>query len=253
MHCTDTAMEKDVLGIQYVAASKPKHYGFYASYHIWMDREGRYCDSNIEAVKERVAGLLKGCWCKTGCQTQCCGYKGKGKICSEGCECTNCLNTQTLYQRPNTELDDLTEMSMEEIIADCPPRDDLVKWVFGDDIGDSEDEEDEHDDLNMYTSQLHHDLNMYTSQLHQIHALRSYYTTDSDSACVYNPSKCCPKTFWEKIYRTKLPLLLNNCILHNIRKNQLVLTLYVRVAAFNILSQGAALYAIRPFSIKIAT
>ena len=80
---------------------------------------------------------------------------------------------------------------MEEIIADCPPRDDLediTECVFGDDIGDSEDEEDEDDDSNMYTSQLQ-----------QIHALRSHYTTDSDCACVYNPSKCCPKTFWEKV------------------------------------------------------
>ena len=67
-------------------------------------------------------------------------------------------------------------MSMEEITADCPPRDDLediLEWVFGDDIGDSEDE-DEHDDSNMCTLQLHH-----------IHALRSHYTTNSNySACV---------------------------------------------------------------------
>ena len=112
MHCTDTGEGRAGYSIR-----GSKHYGSYTSYQISMDREGRYCDSNIEAVKERVAGLLKGCRCETGCQTQCCGYKGKGKICSEGCECTNCLNTQTPYQRPSTELYDLTEMSMEEIIA----------------------------------------------------------------------------------------------------------------------------------------
>ena len=47
----------------------------------------------------------------------------------------------------NTELDGLTEMSMEEIIAECPPRDklgDIMEWVFGDDSAESE-ESDEHD------------------------------------------------------------------------------------------------------------
>jgi len=41
----------------------------------------------------------------------------------------------------NTELDGWTEMSMEEIIAMCPPRDkleDIMEWVFGDDSEESE-------------------------------------------------------------------------------------------------------------------
>ena len=50
-------------------------------------------DTNIKEIMLRVTGLLKGCGCKTGCQTQRCGCKGKNKKCGEGCECRNCLNT----------------------------------------------------------------------------------------------------------------------------------------------------------------
>ena len=52
----------------------------------------------IDAIRERVAGLLKGCGCKTGCQTRQCGCKGKGKACGEGCNCMNCTNTDTCTQ-----------------------------------------------------------------------------------------------------------------------------------------------------------
>ena len=33
-------------------------------------------ENNMVAVREMVAGLLKGCSCKTGCETQQCGCKG---------------------------------------------------------------------------------------------------------------------------------------------------------------------------------
>ena len=54
------------------------------------------------------------------------------------------VRVHQLHIKDLTELDDLTEMSKEEIIADCPPRDDLediMEWMFGDDIGDNEDED----------------------------------------------------------------------------------------------------------------
>ena len=35
--------------------------------------------SNMDAVRERVAGLLKGCACKTGCLTRQCGCKKRAR------------------------------------------------------------------------------------------------------------------------------------------------------------------------------
>ena len=85
----------------------------------------------MDAVKERVEGLLKGCGCKTGCQTRQCRCKAKGKGCGEGCNCTNCTNT--LLPTPNVT-GSMEEMSIEEIIEDAPPEDldEIMEWVFGD-------------------------------------------------------------------------------------------------------------------------
>ena len=87
-------------------------------------------DINMDAVKERVEGLLKGCGCKTGCQTRQCRCKGKGKAYGEGCNCTNCNNTGV--QTPTTA--SMEEMNIEEIIEDSAPEDlnEIMQWVFGD-------------------------------------------------------------------------------------------------------------------------
>ena len=76
-------------------------------------------ENNMVAVRERVAGLLKGCSCKTGCETRQCGCKRNDKKCGEGCNCTNCKNKQHTTQTQE-ESDDLAEASIEEIIADGP-------------------------------------------------------------------------------------------------------------------------------------
>ena len=76
-------------------------------------------ENNMVAVRERVAGLLKGCSCKTGCETWQCGCKRNDKKCGEGCNCTNCKNKQHTTQIQE-ESDDLAEASIEEIIADGP-------------------------------------------------------------------------------------------------------------------------------------
>ena len=88
-------------------------------------------DVNMDAVKERVEGLLKGCRCKTGCQTRQCRCKAKEKGCGEGCNCTNCTNTH--LPTPNVT-GSMEEMSVEEIIEDAPPKDldEIMEWVFGD-------------------------------------------------------------------------------------------------------------------------
>ena len=52
-------------------------------------------EENIQNVNKRVAGLLKGCRCKTGCKTARCGCKKKGNVCSEGCECTDCTSNSS--------------------------------------------------------------------------------------------------------------------------------------------------------------
>ena len=101
--------------------------------------------ANMEAVRERVAGLTRGCHCRTGCGTSRCGCKGKGKSCSEGCKCTNCSNTQDALHRDST--DDLLEISVEEIIADENQTEvnDIMDWVFGN--SESFEEEFDQDDL----------------------------------------------------------------------------------------------------------
>ena len=88
-------------------------------------------DVNMDAVKERVEGLLKGCGCKTGCQTRQCRCKGKGNGCGEGCNCTNCTNT---HLPTPTVTGSMEEISVEEIIEDAPPEDldEIMEWVFGD-------------------------------------------------------------------------------------------------------------------------
>ena len=90
-------------------------------------------DTNIKEVMLRVTGLLKGCGCKTGCQTKRCGCKGKNKKCGEGCECRNCLNTPHSPQITSIENDEFIAASIEERISDGPLMedvDDIMDWVF---------------------------------------------------------------------------------------------------------------------------
>ena len=87
-------------------------------------------ESNMESIRDRVADLLKGCGCKTGCQTRQCGCQRKGKKCTEGCNCTNCTNTACQMEISDT----MEEASIEEIVTDAPPEDldEIMEWVFGD-------------------------------------------------------------------------------------------------------------------------
>ena len=57
------------------------------------------CDSNMKAINERVAGLLKGRCCKTGCETRQCGCKKNDKKCSEGCNCAKTHMTKPNYKK----------------------------------------------------------------------------------------------------------------------------------------------------------
>ena len=76
----------------------------------------------MDAFRERVAGLLKRCGCKTWChQTHQCGCKGKGKACGEGCNCTNCTNTDCCTTAAATN--GTEDASIEEVITDALPED----------------------------------------------------------------------------------------------------------------------------------
>ena len=70
---------------------------------------------NIQAVNERVARLLKGCHCKTGSKTARRGYKKRGKSCSEGYECTDCVNSTQNASASTTQFDEVIREEQENL------------------------------------------------------------------------------------------------------------------------------------------
>ena len=95
-------------------------------------------ESNMEAGRQRVIQLLKGCKCKTGCTTSRCGCRKKNKECSEGCECTNCSNTQSnTHTAIDNSEDTLMELSLEENFTENREQflddevDEIMDYVFG--------------------------------------------------------------------------------------------------------------------------
>ncbi len=52
-------------------------------------------DDHIKHVNDTVKYYIKGCACKSNCQTRHCGCKKSGKSCTPGCSCTNCTNMST--------------------------------------------------------------------------------------------------------------------------------------------------------------
>ena len=94
-------------------------------------------DENMKAVMQQVKEILKGRELKTGCRTQQCGCKAKGKQCSEGCECTDSSNVHTTPGHAQHNTDTLMEVTIEETVADNDPDqevegvDEIMDWVFG--------------------------------------------------------------------------------------------------------------------------
>ena len=101
---------------------------------------------NMQAVRDRISVLLKGCKCITGCTSKRCSCKRKETYCSEGCECINCRNIHAQYLQDDSD----DEVALEEQLS-CQQlhrdTDDLMDWVFGTEFdaaehgGDSEEEE----------------------------------------------------------------------------------------------------------------
>ena len=97
-------------------------------------------DDNIRKVRQRVALLLEGCKCKTGCRTNRCKCQKKGSLCTPGCSCINCTNlviqeAALQFERDtHSESDDSDEqedLDMETIEYDIE-TDKLMDTVFGD-------------------------------------------------------------------------------------------------------------------------
>ena len=99
-------------------------------------------EEHVEHVRHRVALLTKGCNCKTGCRTACCGcVKHNGK-CGAGCNCQNCCNLPT-----STACDDLVDMAIAERTRTNHDEEvnDIMLALFGE-LGSFEDSSDQSDD-----------------------------------------------------------------------------------------------------------
>ena len=108
---------------------------------------------NMQAIRDRVSLLLKGCKCVTCCTTRRCGCKRNNTQCSEGCQCINCLN---MPRTEEVEDGDLAEIALEETVSTDITQldmdtDELVDWVFGeeeDSASEDDDDDDEHGTYN---------------------------------------------------------------------------------------------------------
>ncbi len=87
--------------------------------------------TNVQAVRDRVDSLLKGCKCSTGCLTGRCGCKKKGKHCSIGCECLNCGNNVAAESKQK----EAHILSVEAGRLIDREGEDIVDWVFGQNTG----------------------------------------------------------------------------------------------------------------------
>ena len=91
----------------------------------WKESDGHMInewdsDANMATVRNRVAALLKGCKCRTGCKSAICGCRKRGNLCSEGCDCTACANT---VKEDSEDEDDELNREVDEV----------MDWVFGGD------------------------------------------------------------------------------------------------------------------------
>ena len=90
--------------------------------------------ANMEAVRNRVQLLLRGCKCVTGCKTGRCSCKKANRECTEGCQCTNCLNITMSAVSTNEPDDEVAETALEEELDELEiETDELIDWVFGED------------------------------------------------------------------------------------------------------------------------
>ena len=91
-------------------------------------------EENITAIRERVHLLLEGCKCVTGCISNRCGCKRKGKTCYIGCQCLSCSNqdnTSILQQNALAQVAPSEDHDAGRF-QDRTECDDIIDWVFAD-------------------------------------------------------------------------------------------------------------------------
>ena len=85
---------------------------------------------NMQAVRDRVKLLMRGCKCVTGCNTRC-SCRRNDRQCSEGCECINCTNILVNTSEDN----EIAEIALEEAVTtngiEDEETDELMDWIFG--------------------------------------------------------------------------------------------------------------------------
>ena len=98
---------------------------------------------NMAAIRDRVALLMKGCKCKTGCTTGRCSCHKKGQACSEGCTCMHCKNMSHCVL--NEEMDET--LSREQ--TDDEVLDFVMESEYESDFADMYDDSESDDSLNI--------------------------------------------------------------------------------------------------------
>ena len=92
--------------------------------HGWAEQDGLLTfiwdtAKNMQAIRDRVKLILKGCKCITGCKTGRCSCKKSGRKCAEGCECISCSNMSN------------GELAEEDLAGEPEEMDELMELVFG--------------------------------------------------------------------------------------------------------------------------
>jgi len=79
----------------YGSLPPPTEYG-------WKLSDGNYITewespNAQQTIRDNIEFLLKGCTCKSGCNTMKCGCRKKQRKCGPGCLCQNCMNTDECH------------------------------------------------------------------------------------------------------------------------------------------------------------
>ena len=74
--------------------------------------------NNVKIVQDRVAKLLKGCGCKSGCNTKRCSCfkKEPSELCGPGCKCIHCKNVKKVAES-ETSTENNNDGAVDEVIA----------------------------------------------------------------------------------------------------------------------------------------
>ena len=88
-------------------------------------------EENIKDVRSRVKLLTTGCQCVTGCDTNRCGCRKNGKLCSAGCNCKNCQNVSAAVPTDTSTPDKQKSIAAisEQVTAESRETEDTADWI----------------------------------------------------------------------------------------------------------------------------